>query len=318
MPDKFVGACKDANEALSDRQRAWRLLALMQNDEPRLILLVGPYQESAILWGSFYASQGRTGIACHELTLAGLQLTPEVLLSNDCPALFVATLPTDDAEWVCKALSFVLMLAKQYPAIPIGCALSEKQYDLWVATPHPDCVSEHDRALLMRGFVKVDLFAPHFNEPLAALHQEAFEEWHANARKPAPRLLAPYRDETTPSPKAHSKAEFFLWSYLQSQPMTKDLFVLNQRLPLTFGNRPIEIDLYAQSLRLAIEVDGHYHFTDLAAYRRDRRKDLLYQQQHLLILRFLAEDVLYSTTEVAATINSVVAALTMGNQKGNR
>ena len=42
---------------------------------------------------------------------------------------------------------------------------------------------------------------------------------------------------------------------------------------------------------LAIELDGAQHLADPVAYRRDRRKDQLLQENDYLILRFLAEDV---------------------------
>ena len=43
--------------------------------------------------------------------------------------------------------------------------------------------------------------------------------------------------------------------------------------------------------RLAIELDGCQHLGDAEAYRRDRRKDMLLQENGYLVLRFLAEDV---------------------------
>jgi len=41
----------------------------------------------------------------------------------------------------------------------------------------------------------------------------------------------------------------------------------------------------------AIELDGGQHLGDPDAYRRDRRKDALLQENGYLVLRFLAEDV---------------------------
>ena len=40
----------------------------------------------------------------------------------------------------------------------------------------------------------------------------------------------------------------------------------------------------------AIELDGAQHLSDADAYRRDRRKDLLLQENGYFVLRFLAED----------------------------
>jgi len=53
----------------------------------------------------------------------------------------------------------------------------------------------------------------------------------------------------------------------------------------------MEVDLLCADARLAIELDGAQHFADAAAYRSDRRKDALLQQNGYFVLRFLAEDV---------------------------
>ena len=43
--------------------------------------------------------------------------------------------------------------------------------------------------------------------------------------------------------------------------------------------------------RVAVELDGAQHLADPVAYRRDRRKDQLLQENDYFVLRFLAEDV---------------------------
>jgi very-short-patch-repair endonuclease len=40
-----------------------------------------------------------------------------------------------------------------------------------------------------------------------------------------------------------------------------------------------------------IEIDGNQHLGNIEAYRRDRRKDALLQENGYMVLRFLAEDV---------------------------
>jgi very-short-patch-repair endonuclease len=42
---------------------------------------------------------------------------------------------------------------------------------------------------------------------------------------------------------------------------------------------------------VAVELDGSQHLANADAYRRDRRKDLLLQENGYFVLRFLAEDV---------------------------
>jgi very-short-patch-repair endonuclease len=53
----------------------------------------------------------------------------------------------------------------------------------------------------------------------------------------------------------------------------------------------MEVDLLDAEARLAIELDGPQHLSDPDAYRRDRRKDALLQENGYFVLRFLAEDV---------------------------
>lgn len=53
----------------------------------------------------------------------------------------------------------------------------------------------------------------------------------------------------------------------------------------------MEVDLLCAPSRIAIELDGGQHLGDADAYRRDRRKDALLQENGYLIVRFLAEDV---------------------------
>lgn len=52
----------------------------------------------------------------------------------------------------------------------------------------------------------------------------------------------------------------------------------------------MEVDFYCERVRLVIELDGAQHLGDAEAYRRDRAKDALLQEQGYFVLRFLAED----------------------------
>jgi superfamily II DNA or RNA helicase/very-short-patch-repair endonuclease len=92
--------------------------------------------------------------------------------------------------------------------------------------------------------------------------------------------------------RARSASEAFLYRRLESLSETKGLFQLNVRVPIAFdGQSQMEVDFLNQSLRIVVELDGAQHLSDAEAYRRDRRKDRLLQQNGYLVLRFLAEDV---------------------------
>lgn len=56
-----------------------------------------------------------------------------------------------------------------------------------------------------------------------------------------------------------------------------------------------------------MELDGDQHLADPAAYRRDRRKDLLLQENGYLVLRFLAQDVGRDLDRVLDTILRALA-----------
>ena len=72
----------------------------------------------------------------------------------------------------------------------------------------------------------------------------------------------------------------------------KGRFRLNERLPIAFdASGALEVDLLCAEARVAIELDGAQHLADADAYRRDRRKDHLLQENGYFVLRFLAEDV---------------------------
>jgi very-short-patch-repair endonuclease len=57
---------------------------------------------------------------------------------------------------------------------------------------------------------------------------------------------------------------------------------------------------------VAVELDGAQHFADPVAYRRDRRKDQLLQENGYLVLRFLAEDV---GRELEMVLDAILRAL---------
>lgn len=102
---------------------------------------------------------------------------------------------------------------------------------------------------------------------------------------------------------ARSAVERFFFRHLESTPETKGKFRLNARLPIPFGGNPdMEVDFISERNKLAVEIDGSHHFADKDAYRRDRRKDELLQENGYFILRFLADDVMNNLGEVMARV----------------
>lgn len=104
------------------------------------------------------------------------------------------------------------------------------------------------------------------------------------ARRIAPKVPCPDH--------ARSATEAFLFKRLETLPETAGRFRLNVQLPIAFdGTGQMEVDLLDSEARLAIELDGPQHLSDPDAYRSDRRKDALLQENGYFVLRFLAEDV---------------------------
>jgi very-short-patch-repair endonuclease len=103
------------------------------------------------------------------------------------------------------------------------------------------------------------------------------------------RPVSPDADGVT---RARSATEAFLYRRLETLPETKGRFRLNDTLPIAFdGSGTLEADLLCADTRVVVELDGAQHLADPVAYRRDRRKDQLLQENGYFVLRFLAEDV---------------------------
>lgn len=108
--------------------------------------------------------------------------------------------------------------------------------------------------------------------------------------------------------RARSSAERFLYQRLNTMPELSGLFRLNEKIPIPFdAASAMEVDFYSDVLKIAVEIDGPQHLNDRDAYRRDRKKDMLLQQNGILVLRFLTDDVSKHLDMVLDAITSAVA-----------
>lgn len=165
-------------------------------------------------------------------------------------------------------------------------------------------LGEREVAILRHGFFEV---APSFvAEPcLRPVTQARPEGVQAQIRALHELGVASARLAAMPSWVAGttpSAPEQFLADVLDDLVATAGLFEMHGKLPVQFGPRPMEVDLLCRRHRVAVEIDGMYHFTDPEHYRRDRRKDALLQKHGYLVLRFLAEDVVSRLEEIIAMI----------------
>jgi superfamily II DNA or RNA helicase/very-short-patch-repair endonuclease len=119
----------------------------------------------------------------------------------------------------------------------------------------------------------------------------------------------PFPADAKGADRARSASEAFLYRRLETLPATAGKFRLNAELPIPFdGWGRMEVDLLCADARLAVELDGAQHLSDAEAYRRDRRKDLLLQQNGYVVLRFLAEDVCTHLDDILDSILRVMVA----------
>lgn len=106
---------------------------------------------------------------------------------------------------------------------------------------------------------------------------------------------------------ARSAAEAAMFEALEATAATAGRFELNGYLSVHFGAGAAEVDLLSRRDGIAIEIDGYRHFTDLDAYRRDRKKDLLLQLQGLIVIRLHAQDVMRDPRPGLAAVSQALA-----------
>lgn len=88
---------------------------------------------------------------------------------------------------------------------------------------------------------------------------------------------------------------------------------MNADLPIVFDARGrMEVDLLCADSGVVVEVDGAQHLVDADAYRRDRRKDQLLQENGYVVLRFLAEDV---GKELDTVLDTILRSLAYGQRR---
>jgi hypothetical protein len=233
------------------------------------------------------------------------------------PALLVAQTSTeaDPSDWFADAARTLEPMTSAVPRLPVAVAVVG-----WPAeTPPP---VERPLAWAREGIISVrgvaegellDRLRRAGVEPLpqaqtvrrltgAGLAEEAAAAFVGAAA--AVRRCRDGADEAG----ARSAAERFLFEQLESLPQTAGLFRLNRPLGFAHGPRPAEADLSADRPKVVVEVDGGRYHLNPEQYRRDRRKDWLYQRHGYLVLRFLAEDVV---DELETILNAILEAVAL-------
>src|ERR1051326_5206799 len=117
-----------------------------------------------------------------------------------------------------------------------------------------------------------------------------------------------------PAARARSASEAFLYRRLETLSGTHGRFQLNANLPIPFdGLSQMEVDFLCNEARIVVELDGEQNLPAANAYRRDRRKDRLLQENGYIVLRFLAEDLAKDLTGV---LDAILRTLTRYQKDG--
>lgn len=231
------------------------------------------------------------------------------------PALLLMPPAGQPSEWALPAAQILEPVAAAEPRLPVALALPIEEYARLASRSEVRAV-----AMLREGFVEIrgvsgnELEERFRNAGVAPPPPAVCERLTGTglADDVAGAFVAAVRTVRTAS-HAEAESDFrsvheeFLYGLLESMPDTVGLFRPNCPLAFRHGHKSAEADLLAESLRLVVEIDGgHYHLTP-EQYRRDRRKDWLYQRHGYAVLRFLAEDVASDPGPALDTILEAVA-----------
>jgi Protein of unknown function (DUF559) len=215
----------------------------------------------------------------------------------------------DPVSWIDRAARLLTGLAVQVPRVSAAITVERPDLECYLTTAS----ESHATALVREGLVTINgltegeirdrLRTPELSGPIRRLAADGTSaELVEDFRRAAAAAAEPPEDDG-----ARSEAERFLYARLESLAATVGLFVMNAEMDFSFGGRKAELDFVARSLKIAIEVDGWFHFQDPEAYRRDRRKDWELQRRGYLVLRFLAEDVVPKLEDILDAILTAVA-----------
>lgn len=266
--------------------------------------------DASVIW---LKQENSSTVLKHFATVTQLLPQPSV------PGLLVLLPDSNDNSATIAALISLTQFVEAVPVIPVGIVLTAAQGKFLLDT----LPESRTKALLRNGLIEVpspepdnlrqwlgdrgveddDRLQPILD--LAEKHGTTLE-----SLEDALTLITPTSQPDTIEADItyRSRAERFLFQFLEARPTTTGRFQVNARLDIDFGDRPMEVDFLNAEAKIVIELDGHYHFQSLDNYRRDRRKDRILQQQGFLVLRFLSEDVVRDLEEILKTIDQALTS----------
>lgn len=216
------------------------------------------------------------------------------------------------AAWLAGAARAAARLCAAVPSLVIAVAVEREVLEEVLRGSESQAL-----ALLREGLLPVEATAPPVLEtrlqalgvnPAETLARSVARLAEDGATEELLSLFGEVARAGDDEPRARSAAERFLFQRLESLPWARGIFELNAPLPsLRPGARSLEVDLLSRNLRIAVEIDGFFHFREPERYRKDRRKDLELQRQGYVVLRFLANDVVSQLERILDTLNEVVS-----------
>lgn len=242
--------------------------------------------------------------------LESIMAFKEILPSTILPGLLVEIVDYELSH--SPVVHSMIQTAESQPGIPLALSILPSTWSHYLV----HTAESRIKAMLRTGIIAIS----QQNAPKSSLptetnrllrHYGASSQLIAEAQSVQHALT---NANSVDTPAARSQAELFLFRVLELVPDTKNIFKLNVKLPFAFGNQAMEVDLFAEHAQIAIEIDGYYHFQELASWRRDRRKDFELQRKEILVLRFLAGDVVSRLEEILSRIRQ---ALQHSHKKNN-
>lgn len=304
-PDEFLASWRV--KTLADRERFWSTLAPNVDDDLlREMAILAVNQSSPTTVSTSLIRLGENIVS----TIVRLVPSPRL------PSILFVSGSTDDFSSIGNVAAKWAMRA---PAVPIAVAVPTQVWNEFITTapesrakallregellvPSIDAATV-ERTLSEAGGVGTGVAAVAANGADVALVEAAIAAVRATVAPPTNEMEVD---------RARSAAERFLLEFLESLPETAGRFELNAVLDFRFGPRPAEVDLLCRSPRIAIELDGYFHFLTSDGYRRDRTKDWELQRRGFVVLRFLAEDVIPQLEMIRDRILEAVTVTQLG------
>lgn len=203
-----------------------------------------------------------------------------------------------------RGLQVARALSNAVPALAVACTVSTEALEAFLAGPETQL-----KALVREGRLEVPEAASGARGAVEALRKleqaGAPEAQRARAAEVALAVLTGAGEDS--ADRARSKAEAYLRDRLEEHAATAGIFELNARLHAG-DKRSWEVDLLSRELRIAVEIDGYFHFQDPERFRRDRRKDLDLQRAGYWVYRLLATDVLSQLEHILHTLVTLIEA----------